>query len=148
MPENIAFKAEVVRRDATEKGLRKCLNLGHTTAHAFELTDGKLSHGEYVLAGIVFEAEFAKRYADGDAEYLAKLEELCLTALGGMPALPPAKDAARLARLDKKNASPDEVVLTVPVRKGEYRLLTLGYDEYAAGLEEIRNKFTAGGVQC
>ncbi|MDE5896349.1 MAG: 3-dehydroquinate synthase, partial [Clostridia bacterium] len=63
VPDNIAVKAEVVKADARESGLRKCLNLGHTTGHAFELYDGKLSHGEYVLAGIVFEAELAKRYA-------------------------------------------------------------------------------------
>ena len=148
VPENIAFKAEVVRQDADEKGLRKCLNLGHTTAHAFELTDGKLSHGEYVLVGMIFEAELAKKFAGGDAAYLDDLEDLCRIALGSVPALPPAREAARLARLDKKNAVSDEVVLTVPVRKGEYTLLSLGFDVYAAELERIQRALTEGGAAC
>ena len=138
VPENIAFKAEIVRQDADEKGLRKCLNLGHTTAHAFELSDGKLSHGEYVLAGVIFEAELAKKYAGGDAAYLDDLQTLCRAALGGMPQLPPAREAARLALLDKKNVAKDEIVVTAPVRKGEYALLSLNYETYVAELERIQ----------
>ena len=141
VPENIAYKAEIVRQDAQEAGLRKCLNLGHTTAHAFELSDGKLSHGEYVLVGILFEAEIAKEQAEeADAAYLDRLETLCRRALGEMPPLPDAKDAARLARMDKKNRDADEVVLTVPVARGRYALVTLGYDAYAAALARIRER--------
>lgn len=140
VPDNIALKADVVRRDPDETGLRKCLNLGHTTAHAFELCDGRLSHGEYVLVGILFEAEFSKRYLSCDGEYLDRLKSLALAALGGMPALPPAREAARLAKLDKKNVSAGEVVLTVPVRKGEYALLSLPYEEYACEAERIQEE--------
>ena len=138
VPENIAFKADVVRRDPEETGLRKCLNLGHTTAHAFELTDGALSHGEYVLIGTYIEAEIAKHRAGGDEAYLAALQSLCLAALGGaLPALPPARIAAPRALMDKKNGA-DGVVLTVPVRKGEYALLTLAYSDYVAELESFQ----------
>ena len=137
VPKNIAFKASVVRADATEQGLRKCLNLGHTTAHAFELLDGKLSHGEYVLVGMMFEAELAKKFADGDGEYLTLLQQLCLKVLGGMPSLPDAEEAARFAMLDKKNTQKGSVVLTVPVRKGEWRLLEMEGDRYSAQLKEI-----------
>lgn len=140
VPANIAFKARVVRADATEKGLRKCLNLGHTTAHAFELLDGKLSHGEYVLVGTMFEAELAKRHADGDAAYLDELQSLCLAVLGGMPALPDAEEAARFALLDKKNTGKGSVVMTVPVAKGNYQLLELSGEQYCAELQEIGRK--------
>ena len=52
----IRFKAGVVEQDETEKsGLRKCLNLGHTTGHALELLCGRRSHGEYVLIGMWLE---------------------------------------------------------------------------------------------
>ena len=140
VPANIAFKASVVRSDATEKGLRKCLNLGHTTAHAFELLDGKLSHGEYVLVGTMFEAELAKKLADGDAAYLDELQSLCLTVLGGMPELPDAREAARFALLDKKNTGKGSVVMTVPVAKGKWSLLEISGEQYCAELQEIGRK--------
>ena len=140
VPENIRFKADIVQKDPTEKGLRKCLNLGHTTAHAFELMDGALSHGEYVLVGTLFEADIAEKLLSCDAEYLQELKALALEALGGMPHLPPVREAAKYARLDKKNASSDEIVLTVPVRKGEYALLALSFEEYVKAAEEAEKK--------
>ena len=139
VPANVAFKANVVREDAREGNLRKCLNLGHTTAHAFELLDGKLSHGEYVLIGTCIEAEISASRG-GDAAYLARLERLCLTALGTMPALPDPAEAARVACLDKKNTGRGRIVLTVPVAKGEYRLLELGAEEYERELGRIGRK--------
>lgn len=143
VPKNIQIKAEVVQKDATEKGLRKCLNLAHTTAHAFELSDKKLSHGEYVLIGILFEAEIAKRkIAGADGDYLRELKELALLALGRMPRLCKAGEAAPYARLDKKNRERGTVSLTVPVRRGEYAFLELPFGEYASLLEEI------GGGLC
>lgn len=142
VPENIALKADVVRRDPDEKGLRKCLNLGHTTAHAFELCDGTLSHGEYVLTGLLFEAELAKKYApDCDAAFLEQYRELVLRALGGaVPPLPPAEQAVRFARLDKKNRAGDRITVTAPARKGGYALIELSYDDYARELARIREE--------
>ena len=138
VPQNIAIKAGVVKKDPEEKGLRKCLNLGHTTAHAFELAGGGLSHGEYVLIGTVLEAEIAKKHLDCDTEYLARLEELCKKALGAAPALSHASEAASLARLDKKNAASGQITLTVPVKKGEYALLELDFETYARELDEVK----------
>ncbi len=136
--ENIEIKANVVRRDAREGGERKCLNLGHTTAHAFELVDKKLSHGEYVLIGILYEAEIAKRTLRGaDGEYLDRLKELAKIALGGLPDLPSAEEAVRSARFDKKNLSDDKVFLALPFKRGEYAFEELGYGEYLAMLKEI-----------
>lgn len=137
VPDNIAVKARVVQADAREAGLRQCLNLGHTTGHAFELADGKLSHGEYVLVGILFEAEIARRKTNADGEYLKRLCGLARTVLGKLPALTDCSRVAASARLDKKNTSADDVSLIVPVRKGEYARLKLGYSEYAALLSEI-----------
>ncbi len=138
VPRNIALKADVVERDAHEKGLRKCLNLAHTTAHAFELSDRNLSHGEYVLIGILFEAEIAKRVLkDTDEEYLNELKELARLALGKVPKLIDAREAAQYARLDKKNTEQEKVSLTVPVRQGEYAFLDLPYEQYADFLAEI-----------
>lgn len=138
VPENIAFKASVVRRDPAETGLRKCLNLGHTTAHALELSHKSLSHGEYVLIGILFEAELAERHTVCDRAYLDELKSLARCALGTLPDLPDMAEAARLALLDKKNTQANKVVVTAPTAKGTYELLELPFDAYAKETEEIR----------
>lgn len=137
VPENIAIKADIVRKDPEERGLRKCLNLGHTTAHALELSHKTLSHGEYVLLGIMFEAELAKRHTVCDAAYLNELKRLARLALGSFPALPDLEGAARLALLDKKNTEKDNVVVTVPTAKGRYELIGLPFATYARELREI-----------
>lgn len=56
-----AIKAEVVKADPREEGLRKVLNFGHTIghgieAHSWEGQQRSLLHGEAVAAGMVCEA--------------------------------------------------------------------------------------------
>ena len=138
--DNIAFKASVVAQDAKESGLRKSLNLGHTTAHALELALKTKSHGECVLLGTIFEAEIAKGEKDADLDYLNELISLCCEVLGGIPALPKASEWTPLALLDKKNTAKDAVVLTAPLRRGTYRLISLPFEDYAKRAEEIENK--------
>lgn len=138
VPDNIAFKTDVVRKDPRETGLRKCLNLGHTTGHAFELSHKILSHGEYVLIGLIFEAELAKRHTACDTAYLDELKALALCALGALPELPDMAEATRLALLDKKNDTNGAVVITAPVAKGKYALIGLPFEVYAREAEEIR----------
>lgn len=138
VPDNIALKTNVVRQDPRETGLRKCLNLGHTTGHALELSHKILSHGEYVLIGLIFEAEFAKRHTACETAYLDELKALALCALGDLPELPDMAEAARLALLDKKNDTNGAVVITAPAAKGEYALIELPFEVYAREAEEIR----------
>ncbi len=61
IPESVNIKAEVVRQDPTEKGLRKILNFGHTIGHAIEsyfLEKGeeRLLHGEAIAIGMICES--------------------------------------------------------------------------------------------
>ncbi len=141
VPLNVAHKANVVRADEKEKGLRKSLNLGHTTAHAFELCENKLSHGEYVLVGTAIEAELAKTRTECDGAYLERLQELCFLALETLPKLPDAARAAQFAALDKKNESNETITVTAPVQKGAYALLNLPYAEYERELVTICKRF-------
>ncbi len=57
--ESIATKSDIVRQDPHEQGLRKALNLGHTTGHALEslaMEKGRpVLHGYAVAWGIVCE---------------------------------------------------------------------------------------------
>lgn len=59
---SVEIKADVVRRDEREGGLRKTLNFGHTIGHAVEAASGyRLLHGEAIAIGMVLETELAER---------------------------------------------------------------------------------------
>lgn len=57
----IALKAEVVRKDEREGGLRRVLNLGHTIGHALETVTRyrRFTHGEAVGWGLIGAASIA-----------------------------------------------------------------------------------------
>ena len=59
---SIEIKAEIVRRDEREQGLRQVLNFGHTIGHAIEAASGySLLHGECVAIGMVYEAAMGEK---------------------------------------------------------------------------------------
>jgi 3-dehydroquinate synthase len=64
---SVKVKADIVAVDEKEQNIRAYLNLGHTLAHAIEAaTNHRLTHGEAVAYGLVFDAHLAKQrgYAD------------------------------------------------------------------------------------
>ena len=79
----VVFKAGVVAADKTEsKGVRECLNYGHTLAHAIESLAGygTFSHGAAVAEGMRFAAYLGERvvgtsreFADAQAQLLDEL---------------------------------------------------------------------------
>jgi 3-dehydroquinate synthase len=84
-----AIKAEVVRRDEREGGLRRLLNFGHTLAHAIETHAGYrgILHGEAVAIGMVFAAERSEMLGfapDGTRDRIAAMLERA-----GLPTRPP-----------------------------------------------------------
>lgn len=137
VPENIAFKASVVRRDPREQGLRACLNLGHTTAHTLELGGVGLSHGECVLLGMMIEGRMAERHGGCDGEYRRKIDSLCRRVLGQIPRMEIGEETARLALLDKKNRGEGTVRLTVSRTAGTFELLELPFQDFARELKEF-----------
>lgn len=104
--ESVAIKADVVRRDERESGLRAILNFGHTVGHALEhASDYRLPHGAAVALGLIGEArvgEFLGITASGTVDRIAALLsrlELPVT----MPILVDHDRIAKAARQDKKN---------------------------------------------
>jgi 3-dehydroquinate synthase len=75
---SVEIKNKVVIEDPTEKGLRKCLNFGHTVGHAVEtnsLINDKdpLTHGEAIAIGMICESYLAYKKTGLS---LAELEEI------------------------------------------------------------------------
>jgi len=100
------IKADVVRQDEREGGLRAILNFGHTFGHAIEngLGYGQWLHGEAVGCGMVMAADLSHRLGYIDAASKDRLTALVKAA--GLPVVAPDLGAARwleLMEVDKKN---------------------------------------------
>lgn len=100
------LKADVVRQDEREGGLRAILNFGHTFGHAIEsgLGYGKWLHGEAVGCGMVMAADLSHRL--GHINAIDKERVCALVRAAGLPTEAPNLGAERwleLMQIDKKN---------------------------------------------
>ena len=102
---SIRMKAEVVRKDEREGGLRMILNLGHTVGHALEQATGykAMLHGEAVAWGMVAALAVARRRGTITGGQMERMEKL-IYRYGPWPKLKvtAAKVMAATGR-DKKN---------------------------------------------
>lgn len=136
----IQHKAEVVAGDEHDlNGLRKTLNLGHTTGHALELYYRKKSHGEFVLIGMFYELYIAKLKHICGGIYAEQLEMLVRAVLGKIPAYDDIEKAAEFAKFDKKNDD-SKISLIVPEIEGKCTEIKLSAVEYTAMLSECRDR--------
>ena len=104
------IKAEVVRQDEREGGLRAILNFGHTFGHAIEagLGYGAWLHGEAVGCGMVMASDLSHRMGLIDAATVARVK--ALVAAAGLPTAAPDLGTERwleLMEVDKKNEGGD-----------------------------------------
>ncbi len=102
---SIRMKADVVRRDEREAGLRMILNFGHTVGHALEQATRykALLHGEAVGWGMVAALALARRRGAITGAQMERMEKL-IYRYGPLPAL--KVSAARVLAAtgsDKKN---------------------------------------------
>lgn len=99
------IKAEVVRQDEREGGLRGILNFGHTAAHAIENVAGygEFLHGEAVAIGMVYAAHLSVALKGLPVRDSARIEKLLagLSLPVGAPKLAWEKIRAAMA-VDKK----------------------------------------------
>jgi shikimate kinase/3-dehydroquinate synthase len=100
------IKAEVVRQDEKEGGLRAILNFGHTFGHAIEagLGFGEWLHGEAVGCGMVMAADLSYRLGMIDMRSRERIAALVEAA--GLPVQAPNLGTDRwleLMQVDKKN---------------------------------------------
>ena len=99
------IKAEIVKRDERESGVRALLNFGHTLGHAVEALMGyeKILHGEAVAMGMVGAARRSEALGIAPTGTAARIEALCVR-LGLPTELPAFPRSAYLSalRVDKK----------------------------------------------
>ncbi|WP_407659653.1 bifunctional shikimate kinase/3-dehydroquinate synthase AroKB [Massilia endophytica] len=100
------IKADIVRQDEREGGLRAILNFGHTFGHAIEagMGYGAWLHGEAVGCGMVMAADLSHRMGYIDAAAVERIRKL--VAAAGLPVKAPDLGAERwleLMEVDKKN---------------------------------------------
>ena len=133
----VRYKARIVEADEKECGRRRCLNVGHTTGHAIELTCG-LSHGECVLYGMLYEMQMAMELQVCEPVYGENLIGLIKTALAVSPneglRVYDVRACAEKARSDKKNIDDDKVTMSIGKTWGEWETLSLPFEEYAERL--------------
>lgn len=115
------IKAEVVRQDEREGGLRAILNFGHTFGHAIEagMGYGNWLHGEAVGCGMVMAAELSYRL--GYLDFVSKTRIKNLVAAAGLPVVAPDLGWQRwldLMAVDKKNEAGEiKFILLKPLAK-------------------------------
>ncbi len=117
---SIEIKADVVRRDEREGGVRKILNFGHTIGHAVELlSDYTMLHGEAIAVGMAYESELAERCgvaAAGTAERIHQAVEAAGFARRRPASMPPDRIVA--ATHGDKKARAGKVEYALPSRVG------------------------------
>ena len=114
---SVVFKADVVAADKSEsKGVRECLNYGHTLGHAVESLAGygAFSHGAAVAEGMRFAARMAVSLVDAPLD-LVETQDSLLDQLG----LPEAMLEAM--KRDKK-ARRGQVRFVLPRDVGSWQL--------------------------
>jgi 3-dehydroquinate synthase len=102
-----AIKADVVRLDERDGGLRNILNFGHTLAHALENTAGygTFLHGEAVGIGLVYAARVSARIHGLPVSEVDRIAGLVQRA--GLPVRASGfawKDLRRAMEVDKKGS--------------------------------------------
>jgi 3-dehydroquinate synthase len=117
---SVEIKADVVRRDERESGMRKILNFGHTIGHAVEMLSGyTLLHGAAVAIGMCYESALAERLGLATPPTSARIWSAVIGA--GLPSrVPPSislNDVVAATRSDKKSRS-GRVEYALPSRIG------------------------------
>jgi len=118
---SIEIKADVVRRDERESGVRKTLNFGHTLGHAVELCSSYgVLHGEAVAIGMVYESALAERLGIAAPKTAARIRQAIVSA-GLSDALPASitPEQVVLATRGDKKARAGQAEYALPVAVGE-----------------------------
>lgn len=124
----VDIKSAVVKADLKETGLRKILNVGHTVGHALESLDGfKLSHGEYVIKGMMTEIAMCRDLVDDD------FYNEIISLLRSFTTVPrtTAKSICDKAGMDKKN-DVSTITIMLPTAAGNITEVKMEYADFTS----------------
>lgn len=126
---SVEIKADIVRRDEREHGVRKTLNFGHTVGHAVELcSEYRVLHGDAVAIGMVYESLLAERVGLAAPGLAARMRGVLLRARlpVALPSSMRGSDVVAATHSDKK-ARGGEVEYALPLRIGAMAAEELGW---------------------
>lgn len=135
------IKADVVRQDEREGGLREILNFGHTVGHAIENVAGygAIKHGEAVALGMVAESHLALTMQPGWDK--ARHERLvALIARSGLPTMLAdgvSKDAILQSSKSDKKARQGAVRYVLPREFGIVETMSVSDEAVIPSLKSI-----------
>jgi len=130
----VDFKDKITALDIEDKQIRRILNLGHTIGHALESIDEyKLSHGEYILQGILVESSIFAEVCN--QEYLTEVRDMLRKLINYDILIVPNK-IAEFALRDKKNID-DKIHFIVPKDIGQVVEQKLTEQELVKRLREF-----------
>lgn len=133
----ISIKANIVRQDERETGVRGFLNFGHTLGHAIEanMGYGKITHGEGVVIGMVFALKLSMERTG--LSFDLKTFEAWLTQLGYSLTLPPCNHHHLLASMKKDKKTTGKTITFIVLNAvGEPAMIQLSDDEVLQYLQE------------
>jgi 3-dehydroquinate synthase len=145
LKDNVAVKADIVKQDPTEKGLRKALNLGHTAGHAIEELSlerhNPVAHGYAVAWGLVIDAILSSMMFNLSSDTLQTLAAFVKENYGVYDVN--CKEYAHLIdlmRQDKKNADPEHITFSLLSAPGKIELdSVVSPEEITAALDIYRD---------
>lgn len=123
----IALKHAVVKEDPTEKGLRKCLNFGHSLGHALESAclESRLDllHGEAIAAGMILETHVAHAMKQCSKTLLNQLTACVLKQYPKIRISQSLEERmSAYLKHDKKNEN-NQLVFAIADKAGSFKLL-------------------------
>lgn len=140
---NCAIKADVVRQDEREGGLRAILNYGHTIGHALEALTGytRYRHGEAVALGMMAAGRIAVQKGLLEESLLHRQNALLrrVQIPGGVEDI---ADEAILSQIQSdKKVREGMVRFVLPIRIGDVIVTDqISREDVLAGIEEMRRE--------
>ncbi len=139
---SVELKARIVSKDEEDFFERKKLNLGHTLGHAFEANSGfKLSHGESIAIGVVYELKLANELGLINLREVEKIVSLIKKLGLKTSVLLEKKDFERIlgfVKNDKKNSF-EKIVFVFPEKIGSVKIFELGEEKVLNFLKRCLN---------
>jgi 3-dehydroquinate synthetase/shikimate kinase len=112
------LKADVVRADPTEQGIRALLNFGHTVGHGLEAAAGyRQSHGRCVAAGMAAETASTDGIAAAVSARLTSLLD-CFSLPASLPGIDPTSALSAALRDKKRRNGKVRVAIPLDVGRG------------------------------